>query len=82
MPEIDVITDTHTHTNELRAVSFEFEYPHGSAELTIHIDGPRAQDREVGSRAELIRLEIEQVINALQQITASSENIRIAERRK
>jgi hypothetical protein len=74
---IDIITKSDPHTEELQAISFTVHYPNGSAKLHMVMDGSRSKQL---SRTEVIRLEIIRLIDALEEITTSSESIRVAER--
>jgi hypothetical protein len=69
-----VLTTIHTnpHTKELRAVGLTIGYQGGSAELLVHVDGPRSHDIDL---AEVIRLELQSLIEALEAVAASSDNI-------
>jgi hypothetical protein len=76
--KIDVITNSDAHTDELKAITFTIHYPNGSAQIHVVIDGPRSKEL---SRSEVVRLEIQGLIDALQKVAVSSKNIRVAERR-
>jgi hypothetical protein len=76
--KVNVITNSDARTGDLNAITFTVHYPNGSAQIHVVIDGPRSKEL---SGPELVRLEIQGLIDALQKIAKSSKNIHVAERR-
>jgi len=69
---IAIETHTHTHTGDLQSFSLTVPYAHGSADLQVHITGPRSHDID---QREIIRLEIHAVLDALEKAVEASDNI-------
>ena len=77
--KVDVITNSDPHTDELKAITFTVHYRNGSAQMHIVIDGPRSKEL---SHPEVVRLEMQALIDALQNAAPTSKNIQVTERRR
>lgn len=69
---VAVATHTHPHTGEFHSFSFTVVYPNGSAEVQVHLEGPRSRELDL---REIVRLELSPVIEAIEAMAASSNNI-------